>query len=752
MEAGLNYRGSFLKVADSKVDIKKDKEYYADIKASMRDFVWQGTKYSGPLRFSGRINTFGKMIIDGSFSSDAFVYNRHKFKPFVLKTEMRDGRLTVKSALKGSTVMASVLTDSEKIVFEYINVADESESMQLNAKGTLVHENGDSDLMFSGFGIDPQMVNDILNWDHKWGGKLNGSVKLSGTLKKGPDFTINVSIKNGMVDDLEYDLFSGLLTLKDDWVDLSPFGPMTIVKQGKYEISATGRVPVPQTPESVERMKAVPMDIKVSMKEGDLSVLKFLKFIDDASGPVDMDLKIDGTKEFPNVNGKIQITNASGRMKYLVKDLKNIYANILIKDNIMDIYEMRGDTERGTLKVSNLDAVKKGGVMKWMKPHEVNWRITSIGDKIRFSDTDYMEYIDGNAEVDVAMTGLLASPQIAGTIKASDMRFRFPVRIKNKEGAEADVKDNYAKQINFDLNILVGENVYYYNDIFNNYAQAYAKPSNTPLQIKGRGDSMKLSGNIFLSRGTIKYLNSEFKIDELKESKVFFDGEKRPVLDVQAKTTLRRVELNRGTGVAIDLPGGGSQISGRSAQDLEISMRAWGRFGNLNVDLTSQPVALEKNRLLFILTFGKDTESTIGANDALKMADALANSWIKGVTEGWKKSTPFDVLDLKVSDIVPVEQATPESGTPSAKAKVELGLGKYWTDSFYTRYNLRLMDDPAMLQGFGLEQTLGFEYMLDPSNKLIFDWTARDPYLGAQYEGFLGFETRWQFESWKRKQ
>ena len=749
--AALNYRGSFLKIEDTKVDFKKDKEYYASVKALAKDFMWQGTRYNGPLSFTGRINSFGRLIIDGSVSSDAFGYNNHTFRPFVMKTELRDGRFSVKSVLKGTSVMASVISDKDRVTFEYLNITNESESMQLNAKGTLRTETGDSDLMFNGFGIDPQMVNDILGWGHKWEGKLSGSVKLSGTLKKGPDFTINVSVKNGMVDGLEYDLFSGLLTLKDHWVDLSPFGPMTILKQGKYEITANGRVPVPQTPEAAEKMTGVPMDIKVSMKEGDLYALKILGFVDDASGPLDMELNITGTKEFPNVNGKLQVTNGRARLKYLISSLNNIYANILIRDNIMDIYELRGDTQRGTIKIANLDETKRGGVMKWMKPHEVNWKITSIGDKARLSDTDYMEYIDGNAELDISMTGLLTSPLISGTIKASDMRFRFPVKMKTKEGEETEVSDNYAKQINWDLNVLIGENVYYYNDILNNYAQAYAKTSNTPLQVKGRGDNMRLSGNIFLSRGTIKYLNAEFRIDEMKESKVFFDGEKRPVLDVQAKTTIRRIELNRGSGVAIDLPGGGSQISGQTTTDLEINMRAWGRFGNLNVDLASQPVALERNRLLFILTFGKDTESAIGANDALKMADALANSWIKGRTEELIRFTPFDVLDLKVSDIVPVEQATPEAGTPSAKAKVELGLGKYWTDSFYTRYNLRLMDDPTMLQGFGLEQTLGFEYMLDPSNKLILDWTARDPYLGAQYEGFIGYETRWQFESWKRK-
>lgn len=751
-EAVLNYRGSFLKIEDSKVDIKKDKEYYASVKMLAKDFVWHGTRYNGPLNFAGRINNFGKLIVDGSFSSDGFGYNNHTFKPFVLRTELRGGRLSLKSGLKGASVAVSAVTDKGRITFENLKITDQSGAIQLNAKGTLRTESGDSDLIFDGLGIDPQMVNDLLGWGHKWEGKLSGSVKLSGNLKKGPDFTINVSIKNGMVDGLEYDVFSGLLTLRDNWLNLAPFGPMTLIKKDKYEINAQGRVPVPQTGEAEEKMTGVPMDVKVSMKEGDLYALKVLGFVDDASGPLDMELHITGTKEFPNVNGKVQVTRGRGKLKYLIGSLENIYANILIRNNIMDIYELRGDTQRGTIRISNLDEIKRGGVMKWMKPHEVNWKITSIGDKARLSDTDYMEYIDGNAELDLSMTGPLASPLIAGTIKASDMRFRFPVRMKTKDGQEAEVKDNYAKQISWDLNVIVGENVYYFNDILNNYAQIYAKPSNAALQVKGRGENMRLSGNVFLARGTIKYLNTEFKIDEMRESKIFFDGEKTPVLDVHAKATLRRFELNRGSGAAIDLPGGGSQMSAQTATDLEINMRAWGRFGNLNVDLSSQPVALEKNRLLFILTFGKDTQNPIGANDALRWADALANSWIKGRTEELKKYTFLDVLDIKVSDLLPVEQATPEAGTPTARPRVELGIGKYWTDSFYTRYNLRIMDDPTVLQGLGLEQTLGIEYMLNPFNKLIFDWTARDPYLGAQYEGFLGIETRWEFESWKRRQ
>ena len=83
--------------------------------------------------------------------------------------------------------------------------------------------------------------------------------------------------------------------------------------------------------------------------------------------------------------------------------------------------------------MENLDE-KKGGLMKNMKPYIVNWRITNIGDKVRFTNTDYMEFLSGDADLNLQMTGLLDSPDVHGTMKFSDATVVYPIRIKTKLG------------------------------------------------------------------------------------------------------------------------------------------------------------------------------------------------------------------------------------------------------------------------------------------------------------------------------
>ncbi|HRU38450.1 MAG TPA: translocation/assembly module TamB domain-containing protein, partial [Candidatus Goldiibacteriota bacterium] len=669
---------------------------------------------------------------------------------------------------KGKTQLNALIKNSkESLEISDVYLMSESSEKMLEASGRVMKEKGESAVRISGQRLNPQMVNDLLGWDHSWTGELEGTVKISGNLKSGLALTIMTGIRNGTVDGLEYDLFNGLITVKNDWVDLSPIEPLTLEKEGEYTVKISGKIPAPMSEEADEKMKGVPMDLHAVMKEGDLSILKFLKWIDDASGPASADLKITGTKEFPNVNGRLEITGASAKLKYLFANLANLYGNILIRDNVIDIISLKADTaggKKGTLKIENLDPVKKGGIMKWIRPYEVNWKVTNLGDKVRFEDTPYMEFINGDAELDLAVTGLLMAPNISGTIKIHDLRYRYPVKMKNKTGEQEDPKDNYAKNINWDVKIFGGENNYFYNDDYmNTYAQVYLKFGSMPLVMKGRGNDMQITGNVGLSRGSYKYMNADFSVDSMKESKVTFDGMMKPILDVYAVTKIRRIALSAGTGGGLELPGAtGGQVGKGTTVDLNVNMRAWGRVGDIKIDLSSEPYSLGRDRLLYILTFGKDSDKAISADDAVRMAANLANAWIKGQTEQLKKIAPVDVIDIKVDGLV---AATPEptGNTSMAGAsgegtvRMELGLGKFISDNMYLDYRMKLMEgqsllDPKIVSGLSLEHTFGLEYTLDPMNKLIFEGIVRDSgYYVNPFEAAIKLQTGISFDQWGAK-
>ncbi|MCX8093908.1 MAG: translocation/assembly module TamB domain-containing protein [Candidatus Goldbacteria bacterium] len=752
------YRKTFFNIYDSVIEIMDNNQYYVTLKSNLKDYVWRGNRLNGDINFYGRIENQNGLKIDGSIGSDNFMFKNHKFLPFVLKINFDDKELTIKTSKGKSVLNANIKDLKEKIIIKNLSVENEKKECYFSGKGEIQKEKGDSNLIFEVFNMNPQMINDLMGWDYKWTGGLNGSIKVSRNIKEGLAFTMFLTINNGSVNNLDFDIFTGVISLKDHWVDLSPVSPLLLSKTDKYDIKITGKIPAPMSEEGVEKLKGVPMDVRAVIKNGDLSVIKFINWIDDAEGPIDMDLHITGTKEFPVVDGKLVITDARAKIKYLFNSLDHIFANIFIKDNIIDIYSFRADTQKGTLKISNLTE-KNGGTMKWIKPYEANWKVTNIGDKIRITDTRYMEFIDGDADIDLEITGPLSGPTVKGVMRVSDMRYRYPVKMKNQKGEITDLKNNYAKQINWDLKVYGGDNVYYYNDDYvNTYAQIYLQIGDNPLLIQGRNEDLKIYGNIKLPRGVYKYMNTEFSIDQMAgQSTAVFDGLTRPILNVYATAKIRRIELGKTPGsYGVELPGIGSRAEISGTMDLNINMKAWGRVGDIKIDLTSEP-SLDRNRLLYILTFGKDAGGLIAADDAYKMAEALANAWIKGRTEEIKKFTPLDVIDIKVSDVVPRAEATPEEGiTPTSKTKMELGIGKYLTEQFYFDYRMRLLEGRSLLGepnlNLYLEHSLGFEYSLDPTNKLVLEGVIKDPTFSTyRFEGFMGLESRFSFDAWGAK-
>jgi autotransporter translocation and assembly factor TamB len=752
-----DYKKTGFTVLDSKLEIKDNNVYQASIKSEMKDFMLKGNLLNGNLNFDGRIDNFSGLNIDGALSSGNFRFKNHMFQPFVLKTTYgRDG-VTLRTS-QGKTKLSAVIKNTDDTVtFDDMYLENEKGEQYLTVSGYVAKEKGDSQLLISGQGADPQMINDLLGWDHRWSGSADGSVKISGNAKDGLAYTIQVEVKNGMVDDLDFDTFSGIVVYKADWVDLSPIGPLVLSKNDKYDVKIAGKIPAPMTDAAEEKLKGASMDLRASIKNGDLSVIKMLKWVDDAQGPMNLDLKITGTKEFPNVSGKIEISDADAQLKYLFGKLDHIFADIIIKDNIIDIYTMKADTEKGTLKITNLDE-KKGGTMKWIRPYEANWRVTNIGDKIKFSDTPYMEFIDGDADVDLAVTGLLDSPMIAGAVKISDMRYRFPVKMRTKTGEAAEIKDNYAQRITWDLKIAgTGDNNYFFDDDFvNSFAQVYLKFGDKPVIMQGRGEGLKISGNIGITRGTYKYMSTEFQVDPMKESKILFDGQKKPVLDVYATSQLK-VELAKGAGGGIELPGINSQhAETQGPQDISVSMHAWGRVGDVNMDVTSEP-SIERNRLLYILTFGQDANS-ISQDAALTMATSLANGWIKGQTEQLKRFAPGFNIDVKVGQLVqaqPTPDTTGKTTNAEGTVKMELGLGKYITSNLYLDYRMKLLEGQSLLNptyGLNLEHTLGVDYSLNPTSKLEFNAIIRDPnYYINPISGYVGIKTGMSFDSYGAK-
>jgi autotransporter translocation and assembly factor TamB len=742
----LNYRSTSLDLSGSSLEFLDNDAVMANITARSSNYKLNGNKTNGTVNISGKFVTGDNPLFEGNVVSDNFTFKNHNFKPIGLKINYSKDGLVFNSIKGAYKINGDVKFLEKSTLINNLEITGPAGKETVTGSGSIQNETGDSDLTIDGKGVDPQIADDLLGWGHKWAGEVSGNCKISGNVKNGLAYTIQLKVENGSVDGVDFDLGSAIVAVKDNWVDLSPVDPITVTKIGKYEVHIGGKIPAPSTDEAAAKMRGVPMDLKVTMKDGDLSILKFLKFIDDAQGPADLNIRITGTKEFPSVNGKLDITDGTIKLKYLFKELKHVYANLLVHDNVIDIYDLKGDTERGTIKVSNLEE-KNGGMMKFMNINTFNWRITNIGDKIRITDTPYLEFIKGDADVDIAVTGPVDGPLIKGTVKVSDFTYQYPVKSKDKSGAEVKVNeaDNPIKKITWDLDIYGGDNVKFFSSYQTNYADVTLDMGTKPLKLQDRGNDMKMTGVVKIKKGTYKYLNTEFNVDAVKESKVLFDGTLKPMLDVFATVDLKHILI-------VD-----SLSRELRPMDLTVNLHLYGRVGDIKMDMSCVPPLgmNEYNRLLYIVSFGKDMDpqTPLTSDDLKRVADSIAGFWLKKGGEQLKQWTPFDIIDIKANPSELIKQpasAGPVSATNTAATVFEVGLGKYLTDRLYVNYNLKLLDPANTINqqmGMGFEQQVGFEYSLDDVNKLKVYKAFSDPYLGTN-ELYMGIESRWQFGSW----
>lgn len=300
----------------------------------------------------------------------------------------------------------------------------------------------------------------------------------------------------------------------------------------------------------------------------------------------------------------------------------------------------------------------------------------------------------------------------------------------------------------------------YYSTYGNNYAEVFVRPFDMPLVFKGKGNDLKITGNGVIQRGTFKYMNTDFSFDEMRESKVIFDSDRRPVLDIYAKSKIKRIRLN----------------DEEEEKDIDVYLRAYGRVGEVKIEVTSEP-SLDRNRIFYILTFGSDVPkgidiTQIGKDATMLAADALANYWLKIGGQEIKKRTPLDYVDikLKASDFLGKDDRTQTKQDSSSKttgtadttsntpsAIVQIGMGKYLTDQLYFGYDLKLFKHGINInlnqttEVYDLQHVLGLEYSLDNTKKLKFYRTFGSPNLGLEDETFFGIESRISFESWDSK-
>jgi hypothetical protein len=209
-------------------------------------------------------------------------------------------------------------------------------------------------------------------------------------------------------------------------------------------------------------------------------------------------------------------------------------------------------------------------------------------------------------------------------------------------------------------------------------------------------------------------------MDTQKESKIVFDGDRKPLLDIYATTVLRKFEFNRNLGYAQS-----ALFSGMAdnAADLNVYIRFMGRVSDVKLELSSEP-PLDKNRLVYILTMGKDVDTNFSPQEALKYMDMLANNVLKSGTNMINKNLPGFNINVAIHNsdaLVPGGgQPTPGPGGVTRSANVNFSAELPVATNVVVSYqgSVNNINNPQGQVDIGHEVKVGWQPSSDSSLSL----------------------------------
>ena len=414
-----------------------------------------------------------------------------------------------------------------------------------------------------------------------------------------------------------------------------------------------------------------------------LSSLKALsKKIGYLKGDADFTFSVKGRWEKPEINGGVNISNASFGLRDYPAYISSINGSLYIEEDRVVMKGLTGKIGGGNVSVSGVVYLSALLVKRFYLEAKLN-DVTATISK------DFHVNFDG----ELLCKGTMEEMSFIGDIKINRAKDKEPLEwrswlftAKSVEKPKAELSALERAELN--IRITGSENI----SIDNNIARAPVKISGEML-VKGTVSKPVLFGRIEATEGYAYFRNNEFKI--ISASVDLVDPNRiKPVINLTAETTVKgyRIRLN-----------------------LE------GQMDRFNLALSSEP-HLEDRDILSLLTAGqigkqlKGLEGGIGAGEA--------TSFLTGKIQ--------DVVEERLRTITGVDRFQVEpyvsSTTGTVGPRVTVSKRLIGEKLFVTYANLL---------GTTEEQVIKIEYLLDKHVSLV---GVRDE------KGSLGGDVRFRFE------
>lgn len=355
----------------------------------------------------------------------------------------------------------------------------------MRARGTW-DMNGVIALEVGGRSLDAGFVSALLPAPPPVKGTINFTAQVSGTMQE-PHAAMSVEIKQGSLANAEFDSFYVLGLLDGDILKLN----QVMLIKGPHRASAYGTIPLAALSAKgrAEPNSPAAMDIRMRLEQADLSILPLLsKQVAWAAGKTHGEVRIGGNLSQPYLYGNFSVKDGTIKLKSANTPIENANIDVEFTEDLIRLNAFNGKLGGGSYTGTG-EARLEGFSLT-----DLNFNLKL--DKLYVNSKYYVGPIQGS----LSLIGLGTNPILKGNLLFENVTLLPPTLWPAAE--------NFLSDMQLDLELQADKNVRLRNSaLYDMYVQGR-------IRAQGSLKNPITSGRLNVTRGTLQYLSTAFKITE----------------------------------------------------------------------------------------------------------------------------------------------------------------------------------------------------------------------------------------------
>jgi translocation and assembly module TamB len=383
------------------------------------------------------------------------------------------------------------------------------------AKGT-ADLKGPLALEIGGRDIDAGLLAAWLDTKAEIQGKMDFLAQLGGTIAA-PKAGLSLNIRDGGVTNATFDELYGLFVLQDEIIQVNQL----YITKGEHRASAYGSLPLKaikrQNGAADKTAGAETMDLRLRLDHANLSILPLLSpEVQWALGETKGEVTIGGTWAHPIYGGNLSITDGALKLKSLADPLEKLGIDIQFEDDKMNVTRFSGTMGGGSFQLTG--SAKMNGE-EGLAGYEAKLVLDRLGIRHK--------YFKGPLSGEITLTRQNGNPLLAGKLVFENMTLNVP-GIPDTPQSDLDIA--------LALDLVIGKGVRAYSP------SLYDIWLGGGLHFGGSLHEPRITGKIELTRGSLEYLGSRFRISE---GSIDFPHRRRidPQIRLEAQANLSQTKV-----------------------------------------------------------------------------------------------------------------------------------------------------------------------------------------------------------------